>query len=62
MFLKSAQRPYGSPRIHRALIASGLRVSRRRVERLMLEAGLRARAVKLYRRIPGPARVLHEYS
>jgi transposase InsO family protein len=44
---------YGSPRIHRALAASGERVSRRRVERLMREAGLRARAVKLYRRIPG---------
>ena len=44
---------YGSPRIHRALVASGLRVSRRRVERLMREAGLRARAAKLYRRIPG---------
>jgi putative transposase len=44
---------YGSPRIHRALVASGIRVSRRRVERLMREAGLRARAAKLYRRIPG---------
>jgi putative transposase len=43
----------GSPRIHRALRAAGDRVSRRRVERLMREAGLRARAVKLYRRIPG---------
>src|SRR5205823_12544371 len=44
---------YGSPRIHQALRAAGTRVSRRRVERLMREAGLRARAVKLYRRIPG---------
>ena len=44
---------YGSPRIHRALVASGVRVSRRRVARLMREAGLRARAAKLYRRIPG---------
>jgi len=44
---------YGSPRVHRALVASGLRLSRRRVERLMREAGLRARAAKLYRRIPG---------
>ena len=44
---------YGSPRIHHALRAAGTRVSRRRVERLMREAGLRARAVKLYRRIPG---------
>jgi len=44
---------YGSPRIHRALSAAGQRVSRRRVERLMREAGLRARAARLYRRIPG---------
>ena len=44
---------YGSPRIHRALVAVGVRVSRRRVARLMREAGLRARAVKLYRRVPG---------
>jgi putative transposase len=44
---------YGSPRVHQALVTSGLRVSRRRVARLMREAGLRARAVKLYRRMPG---------
>jgi putative transposase len=44
---------YGSPRIHQALRAAGTPVSRRRVERLMREAGLRARATKLYRRIPG---------
>lgn len=44
---------YGSPRIHRALGTSGTRVSRRRVERLMREAGLRARAAKLYRANPG---------
>ena len=44
---------YGSPRIHRTLGAAGLRVSRRRVARLMRQAGLRARVAKLYRRIPG---------
>jgi transposase InsO family protein len=44
---------YGSPRIHQALRAGGTRVSRRGVARLMREAGLRARAVKLYRAIPG---------
>ena len=44
---------YGSPRIHQALRAAGTRISRRRVERLMREGGLRARAAKLYRAIPG---------
>ncbi len=44
---------YGSPRIHRALRAAGVRISRRRVGRLMREAGWRARAAKLYRRMPG---------
>jgi putative transposase len=44
---------YGSPRVHRALAACDVRVSARRVARLMREAGLRARALKLYRRIPG---------
>src|SRR5262245_57078513 len=44
---------YGSPRIHRSLAAAGTRVSRRRVGRLLRQAGLRARARKLYRRIPG---------
>jgi transposase InsO family protein len=44
---------YGSPRVQRALGAAGMRVSRRRVARLMREAGVRARAAKLYRRIPG---------
>src|SRR5262245_6731595 len=43
----------GRPRIHRVLRAAGTWVSRRRVERLMREAGGRARAMKLYRRIPG---------
>ena len=52
LFDRSRQ-TYGSPRIHRALRAAGVRVSRRRVARLMREAGLRARATKLYRRIPG---------
>ena len=43
---------YGSPRIHRGLTAAGLRVSCRRVARLMREAGLRA---------PRVARLLHEH-
>ena len=44
---------YGCPRIHRALAAGGVRVSRRPVGRLLRQAGLRARALTLYRRIPG---------
>jgi putative transposase len=40
---------YGSPRIHRLLTDAGWRVSRRRVARLMREAGLWAKAVRGYR-------------
>lgn len=43
---------YGSPRIQRALRAEGWAVSRRRVERLMRTAGLRARVVQIYRANP----------
>lgn len=43
---------YGSPRMHRALAAAGWAVSRRRVERLMRTAGLRARVARLYRANP----------
>ncbi len=43
---------YGSPRIHRALRGEGWRVSRRRVERLMGTAGLRARVARVYRANP----------
>ena len=37
------------PRVHRALVKSGVRVSRRRVARLMRVAGLRRKAVRGYR-------------
>jgi putative transposase len=40
---------YGSPRIHESLAAQGYRVSRRRVERLMRAAGMRARVARVYR-------------
>jgi transposase InsO family protein len=40
---------YGSPRLHHLLRAAGWVVSRRRVARLMREAGLRAKAVRGYR-------------
>jgi putative transposase len=43
---------YGSPRVHRALAARGVSASRRRVERLMRTAGLRARLVRIYRSNP----------
>lgn len=39
---KAHQGRYGSPRIHPALTAAGWRVSRRRGERLMRAAGVRA--------------------
>lgn len=44
---------YGSPRLYRALRAEGWRVSRRRVERLMRAAGLRARVARIYHANPG---------
>lgn len=43
---------YGSPRIQEELAQAGCRVSRRRVERLMRTAGLRARVVRVYRANP----------
>jgi putative transposase len=50
---------YGSPRIYHLLISGGWSVSRRRVARLMREAGLRARAVRGYR---AKASVHHFYA
>lgn len=47
---------YGSPRLHRALVKRGHRVSRRRVERLMRVGGMRARVVRVYRRKAGTHR------
>ena len=44
---------YGSPRIWGVLRQAGIRVSRKRVARLMREAGLRARAAGLYHANPG---------
>jgi transposase InsO family protein len=45
---------YGSPRIHALLRREGERVGRKRVVRLMRQAHLRARASRIYRRIPAP--------
>lgn len=47
---------YGSPRLHRELVARGHRIGRRRVERLMRVGGWRARAVRVYRRTAGTHR------
>lgn len=44
---------YGAPRIHAALCQAGCRLGRKRVARLMRDAGLRARAACLYRRTGG---------
>jgi transposase InsO family protein len=43
---------YGSPRVHEALKASGDRVSKGRVERLMRKNALKARVARLYRSNP----------
>ena len=40
---QQTQQRYGSPRMHKALLAQGMRVGLHRVARLMRQAGLRAR-------------------
>lgn len=52
IYLKSDGR-YGSPRVFEALLKQGIRVGRKRVERLMREAGLKGRVVRVTRRQPG---------
>ena len=44
---------YGSPRIHALLGRQGERCGRKRVARLMRERSLKARASRIYRRLPG---------
>lgn len=44
---------YGSPRLHALLQHQGIRVSRKRVIRLMRQDNLKARAARVYRRVPG---------
>lgn len=49
----ASQGTYGSPRIHAVLHQAGKSVGRKRVARLMKQAGLRARSARIYRRTPG---------
>ena len=44
---------YGSPRVFKSLQKQGVNVGRKRVERLMKEAGLKGRVVRVTRRQPG---------
>src|SRR3989454_9621256 len=44
-----SRRRYGSPRVHRDLLEQGVRVSPKRVARLMQEEGLKARARKRFK-------------
>lgn len=44
-----SKRRYGSPRVHRELVAQGRRASRRRVARLMRQQGLRAVGKRRFR-------------
>ena len=46
---QQTQQRYGSPRMHKALLAQGMRVGLHRVARLMQQAGLRARRRRRYR-------------
>lgn len=46
---RASQRRYGSPRVHRELRAHGSRVSRKRVEHVMRQHGLRAKGVRRWR-------------
>lgn len=52
IFQKS-QKTYGSPRIHKALRQQDCFISKKRVERIMREAGIKARSAVIYKRIPG---------
>jgi len=45
-----SRRTYGSPRVHRELRAHGVRVGKKRVERLMRENGIQGRSKRRYKR------------
>ncbi|WP_370462334.1 IS3 family transposase [Oceanimonas sp. MB9] len=49
----ASRETYGSPRVHQALKREGIHVGRKRVARLMREAGLKARVARVYRKVAG---------
>lgn len=49
---------YGSPRVHQVLRNQGIHVSRKRVERLMRQDGLKGRVTRVTRRVPGLKRFI----